>query len=285
MGSGCMVFAENGMGDIRGVRFVDINGDHRDDWVWISTNVRTTTWVNQSGEGKGIVPRWFAGSISASGTPEASTCTTVQAATTSNSVADLAVVVTIMQELNGRTAVTKMEQAASNGQSSDDGARWAACEGEGLNNYIWIPRMGDITRGIPGGSVRALETGMDCRASHIGDWDGEGRDGVIPINNVTGPFTVRKSNWGLGYQIWIHPFDHHQQWQVQARLGVGYFHNAVHFAGITNVLGRANYQFADVKGDGRAELSWSVKSTGDAGVWQNVEKLPENKRKVGSKLH
>ncbi|KAF5007862.1 hypothetical protein FDECE_5777 [Fusarium decemcellulare] len=39
-------FTAKGMGDMRGVRFADINGDGRDDWLWVSDVGQTTTWTN-----------------------------------------------------------------------------------------------------------------------------------------------------------------------------------------------------------------------------------------------
>ncbi len=61
------MFEAKGMGDIRGVRFTDVNGDFRDDWTWISTNGQVTTWVNQRGEEKGMVPRWLAAGVTHAG--------------------------------------------------------------------------------------------------------------------------------------------------------------------------------------------------------------------------
>jgi hypothetical protein len=52
------------MGDIRGVRFEDINGDGRDDWLWVGDDGATTTYTNsrscrkgQVGDGLSIVWR------------------------------------------------------------------------------------------------------------------------------------------------------------------------------------------------------------------------------------
>lgn len=39
-------FTAKGMGDVKGVRFEDINGDGRDDWLWVSDIGATTTWTN-----------------------------------------------------------------------------------------------------------------------------------------------------------------------------------------------------------------------------------------------
>ncbi|KAL4898828.1 hypothetical protein BDW74DRAFT_184352 [Aspergillus multicolor] len=39
-------FTGKGMGDIAGVRFEDINGDGRDDWLWLDDVGQTTTYIN-----------------------------------------------------------------------------------------------------------------------------------------------------------------------------------------------------------------------------------------------
>ncbi|KAG2421959.1 hypothetical protein HFD88_005935 [Aspergillus terreus] len=52
------------MGDLRGVRFEDINGDGRDDWMWVDDDGATTTYTNsrscikgESGDGLNVVWR------------------------------------------------------------------------------------------------------------------------------------------------------------------------------------------------------------------------------------
>ncbi|KAK7414551.1 hypothetical protein QQX98_006578 [Neonectria punicea] len=59
-------FTAKGMGDGRGVRFEDINGDGRDDWIWVSDTGATTTWTNsrscQDGKlGDGLNVAWRQG--------------------------------------------------------------------------------------------------------------------------------------------------------------------------------------------------------------------------------
>jgi hypothetical protein len=68
-----MRFTAKGMGDMKGVAFGDINGDGRDDWLWIADNGATTTWTNsrsclkgQMGDGLNVVWRqgFYSGSSS-----------------------------------------------------------------------------------------------------------------------------------------------------------------------------------------------------------------------------
>lgn len=48
-------FTGKGMGDLRGVRFEDINGDGRDDWMWVDDDGATTTYTNSRSCIKGEV--------------------------------------------------------------------------------------------------------------------------------------------------------------------------------------------------------------------------------------
>jgi hypothetical protein len=57
-------FDGKGMGDLRGVRFEDINGDGRDDWLWVDDDGATITYTNsrscikgQEGDGLNILWR------------------------------------------------------------------------------------------------------------------------------------------------------------------------------------------------------------------------------------
>ncbi|KAK7420361.1 hypothetical protein QQX98_002784 [Neonectria punicea] len=59
-------FPAKGMGDIRGVRFEDINGDGRDDWMWVREDGMTDTWTNSRSclkgkEGDGLNVAWRQG--------------------------------------------------------------------------------------------------------------------------------------------------------------------------------------------------------------------------------
>ncbi|KAK4188152.1 hypothetical protein QBC35DRAFT_463226 [Podospora australis] len=67
-----IVFTGKGMGDVNGVRFYDINGDSRDDWLWMDDKGKTWTYTNNRGcskgqEGQGLTPTWRAGENRAEG--------------------------------------------------------------------------------------------------------------------------------------------------------------------------------------------------------------------------
>ncbi|RMZ77642.1 hypothetical protein DV738_g4290, partial [Chaetothyriales sp. CBS 135597] len=57
-----VIFTGKGMGDLNGVRLVDLNGDGRDDWIWVSNTGRTWTYTNNRGCTKGtLAPLWRQG--------------------------------------------------------------------------------------------------------------------------------------------------------------------------------------------------------------------------------
>ncbi|KAM7189559.1 hypothetical protein V8F20_010098 [Naviculisporaceae sp. PSN 640] len=67
-------FTGKGMGDLNGVRFEDINGDGRDNWLWVSDTGAVTTWTNsrscikgREGDGLNIVWREAASNPTHSG--------------------------------------------------------------------------------------------------------------------------------------------------------------------------------------------------------------------------
>ncbi|KAK3070207.1 hypothetical protein LTR53_010855 [Teratosphaeriaceae sp. CCFEE 6253] len=54
-----IVFQGKGMGDITGTRLVDINGDHRSDWIWMYDDTgKTRIFTNSRGRFLGLEPCW-----------------------------------------------------------------------------------------------------------------------------------------------------------------------------------------------------------------------------------
>lgn len=56
------------MGNISGVRLVDINGDFRSDWLWMDDEGKVTTYINNRGTGKNsLMPDWVSVGVTHAG--------------------------------------------------------------------------------------------------------------------------------------------------------------------------------------------------------------------------
>ncbi|SPO00343.1 related to acetylxylan esterase [Cephalotrichum gorgonifer] len=349
MSPGQPIFLAKGMGDIRGVRFVDINGDFRADWIWIDETGKTVIYINQRGSDKSMTPSWVQAASSHGGgfdLVDSGSRKFIQFGRVFGSGrADYAWIqkgdcddkAPGLKKCDWKINVWENKGGGGRFQKGD-GAYWGDMRGRGVDDYIWISPSGvvnvfpnqntkedttrDATRGIWGGSIRALETSFDRRALHIGDWDGDGRDDVIAVDKWSGALTVWFSGWSGGTDFKFRKESIAGSANTcRAGWGVGYFDNGHHFADITGEgrvdylcmepsgrvtgwlndgsstlrsvgqvkfsedLDRANFRFADVNGDGKADLIWTDKFIGDAEVWQNDRELAEDERMSGSKFH
>ncbi|KAK2757692.1 hypothetical protein FQN54_004661 [Arachnomyces sp. PD_36] len=53
-----VIFTGKDKGDIDGVRLVDLNGDHRADWLYVNDDGSVETYINNRGHDKSLVPDW-----------------------------------------------------------------------------------------------------------------------------------------------------------------------------------------------------------------------------------
>ncbi|PVH89001.1 carbohydrate esterase family 3 protein [Cadophora sp. DSE1049] len=321
-----IVFVGKGMGDFRGFRLVDLNGDGRSDLLWISAQGAVTTYINQRGEGKGLAPRWLSAGVTHSGVGEdvGDTRFRVQFGRIYGSGRrDYAHIASSIDQASNTYRVRIFRNLGTGGKyQKGDGAFWGDTTGTGFDDYVWISPVGVVSvfrnkntktnfdNYQNGGSWEAsisFATGLDRRALHIGDWDGDGKADIIGV-------TDRKS--GL-LRIWFNHWNGKDfGWTAQdiagsafcnQGWGIGYSDNGHHFAdisgngridylcmepngrttalinepgGLRNVgqvkasetdtaRYRADLKFADVNGEGRADMIWTDKFTGDAITWPN----------------
>ncbi|KPM38628.1 hypothetical protein AK830_g7923 [Neonectria ditissima] len=326
MGQGGPVFTGKGMGDMRGVRFVDINGDGRSDWVWIGTKGETTIYINKRGVGTGMVPYWEKAAASHPGMGEdtGETRYNVQFGRIyGNGFRDYSWFKKSECKPICKAEVLTWENRAMDGHGGrwqkGDGANWGDMTGSGFDDYVWISAFGQVNvfpnkntkasfdwyKSIAWGAVHKFETGFSRRALHIGDWDGDGKADIIAVDRASGVLTVWYSRWdgtsfnfkkevqtatagrcNLGWGVLYHDTAHHfaditgngkvdyicvhRDGYMQATLNLN--SNQLSYVGQIKYgenLDRANYKFADVNGDGLADILHVDKFTGAARVWYN----------------
>ncbi|CRK44608.1 hypothetical protein BN1723_006201 [Verticillium longisporum] len=291
LGSGGPVFSAKDTGDIRGVRFVDLNGDGRGDWLWLTTQGQTTTWINKRGEKQGMIPYWQDAGVTHPDIGEAIGDTRERAKfgrvfnkrdgfrdygvfrrTNCDSTGTCDGTVSIWENVNG----------VNGGRwQKGDGARWGDVTGTGFDDYIWISAFGEITifpnkaransfdwyKSVAWGSTTLIKTGVTRRALHIADWNGDGKADIIAVDRVSGELTVWLSTSEPGKVSFQDP-KKYSDTKGFCTLGWGvlYYDTSHHFADINAwKWGRParafkgtsrgpNLQFPSLSGQGRADM-------------------------------
>ncbi|KAK8025258.1 hypothetical protein PG990_003081 [Apiospora arundinis] len=275
--------------DIASMRFVDINGDFRSDILWVDETGRVRTWINQRGTDKSMTPYWDDVGVTHGGMGE-----NVGGRQNIGFGRMYSGLPSYLRYIVDCKRVCEIEVRA-----------WENLGGGGKYQKGDGAVFGDMTN-----------TGMDRKALHIGDWNGDGFADVIGVDKKTGSLTVWLTSWRDGK----FSFSQHtsttqyctQGWGV-GRLDIGAHFKDLTGSGCVDYLcmepngrttawlndckqglfdlrdvgqikfaekqtDRANLRFADVNGDGMADYLWVDKFNGDTTVWINGGERPEVER-------
>ncbi|KKY36967.1 hypothetical protein UCDDA912_g03061 [Diaporthe ampelina] len=291
-----IAFTGKNTGDLDGVRFSDINGDGRSDWLWLN---------DQGATEDDLLP------------------------TTNTTVVFQTEVEASSRQVNPRAAVHTYtinvwkNEGIGGSKLKSDGNRYCNMRGRsnGRQDYVWIFSNGkmhiyealDSFADNPpywGNNYVMFDlTGsraMDRRDLHLADWDGDGACDIIYTNPDGGAVEVWMNRIKTtGDFNWEYIGNPSPELSCDQKRGVGINDLAVRFADLsgngrpdylcmekdgrtkgylhnsdgsftlipqfkkTDNFDRANYRWADVNGDGRADLIWTDDFKGDATVWTN----------------
>ncbi|OBT56778.1 hypothetical protein VE04_04842 [Pseudogymnoascus sp. 24MN13] len=342
-------FTGNNIGDLNGVRFVDINGDGRDDWIWVGDKGEVYTYTNsrscQKGElGDGLNVAWRQGFLSGSSSGPTHLGMGVAG------IRDRIHFARIYGEsesfgLLGRHDYVYMEHTR-NGDKYDiqvkvwknagygstklkaDGNKYCNMMGHSgdREDYVWTLSTGQMTIHPNAGlsevgdgqsfwgpeatmfdpAVHAGGRNLDRRDLHLADWDGDGFCDIIWTNpDENNQVEVWRNLYGETHAWnWSYLGNPATELSCVEKRGLGIHDIPVHFADVTGNkkadylcmqkdgrttgwvngdsgwevidqfkhtegLDRANFQFADADGDGKADLIWTDKFNGDGTVYYN----------------
>ncbi|KAK3904393.1 hypothetical protein C8A05DRAFT_42499 [Staphylotrichum tortipilum] len=321
-GEGKPVFTGKGMGSIDGVHLVDINGDFRSDWLWLDDTGKATTYINQRGQTKGLIPNWDSVGVTHGGMGEAGARSQIRFARLYESGRSDYVYVKCLTLQNGRCdyEVRAWKNTGGGGaHQKGDGARWCDMSGTGNDDYVFIdhnskitifrnsntPPNTDYSGWYDEGVVLDLG-GINRKAIHLGDWNGDGRCDVIVTDKATGALDVYYTSWDRA----SNQFSFSAKTRVVGSgctqgWGVGLYDLGIQFADIDGdkrvdymclepngrVTGwlnkpgglqwmnqikfsvgkdRADHRWADVNGDGRDDFMGIDSFSGDTEVWYNM---------------
>ncbi|KAH7129387.1 family 3 carbohydrate esterase [Dactylonectria estremocensis] len=285
---------------LRGVRFEDINGDGRDDWLWVDIDRMTTTWTNS----RSCKPGKLGDGLNAFGNLGRKDYVFLQ-----------------HDKHNGKHRF-RMRTWKNVGQG---GTKVVA----GGNKYCNMVGHNDgkedyVNRGKT--TISDSDPDMHRRDLHLADWDDDGDCDIIYVNPDNGAVEVfineypQRKKWE-----WTHLSNPAPARHCNQKRGLGIDDLAVRFADLTGnhradymciekdgrVTGfvhkddggwedvgqfkfadgkdRANLRWADVNSDvsyiqGRDDMLWVDKFTGNGHVWYNGDRGDPNELS-GSSFH
>ncbi|KAL3471764.1 SGNH hydrolase-type esterase domain-containing protein [Aspergillus californicus] len=266
------VFTGKNMGDIDGVRLVDINGDHRADWLYVHDDGSVDTYINNRGHDKSLKPDWQNAGRTHAGMDKKGARDYIQfARLTDSGRADYI----YAEPKRIGASVSRMDielnwwrnDGSGGTRLKGDGVHYCDMDGDGLDDYVYVNPEGniqiflnkDIPRDEPWswGDHRWSELRkVDRRYIRLADIDGDGKCDVIYLsedgigevvswyrNDYTG-FSWRWTNMGGLPELG----------PCQYPDGVGLFDLAVRFADL-NGDGRADYLCMEPNGRTYASVS------------------------------
>ncbi|KAH8883564.1 hypothetical protein GQ53DRAFT_732005 [Thozetella sp. PMI_491] len=280
-------FTGKNMGDLSGVRFEDINGDGRDDWIWVDTNGATTTWTNarsclRGSIGDGLNVAWRQGfhkdatsgptHLGGFGNGE-NVRTRILFGRVYGTPQDFGLLgrqdyVYLEHVASGSQHIFNMRVFKSAGSGGTklkaDGNKYGNLLGhkDGRMDYIWALSKGSMTL-FPNRGVTVVSD------SGAGFWDAE-QDNIFLPQNIIGKDLDRRdlilADWdGDGYDdiIWVNPDNQNRvslfrnrmgetgafNWDYQANPAPDLYCPEKRGVGIFDLP----VQFADITGNGKAD--------------------------------
>ncbi|KAL3708913.1 hypothetical protein TMatcc_002701 [Talaromyces marneffei ATCC 18224] len=330
------VFMGKGLGDINGVRLVDINGDFRSDWLWVDDTGKVTTYINNRGTGKGsLVPDWVSVGVTHAGMGVAGARDRVKFGNVyAGNGADYLYVDSVVESASNASIYDNYAHVWKNtgyGGTAlkGDGDYYCDMRGTGMDDYVWVSPDGvgylygntlNPPNWDPAG-VEIFDAGVERKALHLADFDGDGKCDLWLVDRATGAAEVWINNWNSSAMSWNKRGVVTGEATCTQSWGVGLYDIGLRFHDIngdqradylcmepngrtTGALNlgenafedvgqikhsegydRANHKWADVNGDGLVDFLWVDKFSGDASVWQNAGQMPNGTLIDGSSFH
>ncbi|KAH7311059.1 putative esterase [Rhexocercosporidium sp. MPI-PUGE-AT-0058] len=333
-----VVFPGQGRGNAAGVNLVDLNGDFKADWLFMTPTGQVDTFINNRGTGQGMVPDWEYVNVTHGGLSSFGV-------TNANSVVKFGRMygtgkrdyiwiqaVPLVGNFASAIQIHVWKNLGSGGTFlKGDGTHYCDMDGDGKDDYVWVGPNGLIdiylnTNNRPfwenHGSVITL--GVSRKTIHIADLNGDGRCDLLSVDRNSGAIRMWLNTWNPGPRTWSFTDKGIVSGAASCTMGYGVVENdlGVRFADLTGD-GKADYlciwpngrvdgylnrgmsstgqisfedvrqiksatnydrqdiRFHDVNGDGRADLLWIDKYSGDTAVQINDGEIPSS----GSHFH
>ncbi|KAL4860504.1 SGNH hydrolase-type esterase domain-containing protein [Aspergillus spectabilis] len=276
-----VVFTGKDKGNIDGVRLVDINGDHRADWLYVNDDGSVDTYINNRGHDKSLRPDWSDVGRTHAGMDEKGARDYIQFARIGHT--GRADYVWQNPVKSGKDMEVELHWWKNEGSGGTmlkaDGNNYCDLTGDGVDDYIWVSNWGDIqifrnTLNPPnwGQHDWYFPKHWSRKLIRIADVDGDGKCDLIYIDNEGNVYDWFKTEYSGSKFKFISQGPRPQMGSCAHRSGVGLFDLAVRFADLN---GDKKADKLCIDRDGRT--SAFISTDGDNYIDMGQVKKPEGK--------
>lgn len=209
-----IVFTGNTIGDIAGTMLVDINGDHRSDWLSMTTSGKVYTYTNSRYcivDTTNFPLNWQDAGWTHNGMGVDGARDYIKFARFYGSTGYHSYIY-----ITNTTAEDKkytyhfhafLNEGAGGTRRKADGDHYCDMRGNGADDYIWVGTDGSLTifgnehsppNWLHYGLVYTIDNVYDRRSIHFADMDGDGKCDVLHVNTVTGETEIYRNDYDAG---------------------------------------------------------------------------------------
>ncbi|KAI1008878.1 hypothetical protein LB504_001329, partial [Fusarium proliferatum] len=252
-----------------GVVFADLNGDFRDEYMWVSDTGSVHTWNNMRGWGKGIVPEWRDAGLIHKGQAAKGIQNRIKFGRIYGS--GRRDYIYLRSDKTGIDMVVWENKGFGGTKRKADGNFYCDMRGTGSDDYVWIYFDGhaaELNANIHNPPLWGNNLKIELKVPgprvgiHLADWTGDGKCDVLVQNEVTGALTLYENTYKTGSKSVtftnkgvVTPATCSQGW------GVSPFDRGM--------------RLADIDGDGRANVM-CLEPNGCITGWLNLKSGMEN---------
>ncbi|KAF5604267.1 acetylxylan esterase [Fusarium subglutinans] len=252
-----------------GVVFADLNGDFRDELMWVSDTGSVHIWNNMRGWGKGIVPEWRDAGLTHKGQTTKGIQDRIKFGRIyGSSRRDY---IYLRSDKTGIDMVVWENKGFGGTKRKADGNFYCDMRGTGSDDYVWVyfdDHAAELNANIHNPPLWGNDLKIELKVPgprvgiHLADWTGDGKCDVLVQNEATGALTLYENTYKTGSKSItftdkgvVTPATCSQGW------GVSPFDRGM--------------RLADIDGDGRADVM-CLESNGRITGWLNLKSGMEN---------